>query len=67
MAKKSTRHKIRVHADNAVKAMDDCFYHLQSLHSLADGGSTIIDENVPALMQFGDQYQKMLVEFSKLL
>lgn len=67
MATKSTRHKIRVHANNAVKSMDDCFYHLESLYNIADGRSSIILENVPVLVQLGNEYQKMLAEFSKLL
>ena len=64
---KSTRHKIRHHNDEAVKAIEDCMYHLRSMDALASGRSSIIDQGLPPLVTMLDQMKEFIVAFGKRL
>lgn len=67
MGRQGTRHRIRKHAGNAVKSIEDCMYHLQCVHNIADGRSTIIEAYMPGLITMLDGAKKVLDEFNDQL
>ena len=67
MSHRSTRNKIRLQADGAIKGIERAVEHLSSVDKLADGRSDQISETLCKLIVILDGVQKMLIRWRDTL
>ena len=56
MAKRSTRNKIKWHADEVVKHTEKIQQHLKQIDDLADGRSLVIARVLPGLLESSELF-----------
>lgn len=63
----STRHKIKEQWEAAVKALDNCHYHLMYISTLAGTDSEPINKTLPAVIYGLEQMKEVLAAFREAL